>query len=204
MSEEILREKATITIEGVRYTLRRPGIRDCFTLPRILAAVQIHAGHNVEDFYEPVPVVDVEGNPVLDKKGEPTIDHRINAVAMLFSLASGIPEAEGPLTEWLASTLIKPDGEALTVEELQDPDTFPLEELPPLIEKLAAMPSFPAFFERSVHASQAIRELWPSKSGKSKGQQDGQTNKSAPSHTQGSKNSQKQRHDEPSGKSAGS
>ncbi len=198
MSEEILRERATIEIEGVRYTLRRPGIRDCFTLPRILAAIQIHAGHNVEDFYEPVPMVDEQGDPVLDKKGEQKTDHHINVVALLFSMASGIPEAEDPLTEWLASVLIKPNGDAITVEELQDSDTFPLEELPPLIEKLAAMPSFPTFFERSVHASKAIRELWPSKSGKSKDQQDGQTNKSAPSHTQGSRKSQRPRHEDPS------
>lgn len=204
MSEEILREKPTITIEGVRYTLRKPGLRDCFTLPRILAAVQIHAGHNVEDFYEPTAVTDAEGNPVLDAKGNPEVEHNINVVAMLFSLASGIPEAEDSVTEWLASMLIKPDGEALSIEEAQDPDVLPLMELPPLIEKLAGIKDFPAFFARSVHAAKAIRDLWPSKSGKSKDRQDGRTNKSSQSHTPGSQKSQPQKRNEHSTQNDGS
>lgn len=199
MSEEILRERPTITIEGVKYTIRKPGLRDCFTVPRILAAIQIHAGHNVEDFYEPVGLVDDAGEPVLDKKGEQKTDHQINVVAMLFSLASGIPEAEDAVTGWIASMLIKPDGKALTVEEAQDPYILPLIDLPLLVEKLAGINDFPVFFKRSVHASKAVVSLWQSNSGKSKDRQGGRTNGSAQSHTRDSKKSQGPRHDEPTG-----
>ena len=197
MSEEILRKAVTITIEGVTYTLRRPGLRDCFALPRILAAIQIHAGHNVEDFYEAVQETDAQGEVVLDAKGNPQLDHQINVVAMLFSMASGIPEAEDAVTEWLASILIKPDGTALTVEEAQDPDVLPLMELPLLVEKLAEIPDFPSFFRRSAHASKVVRDLWQNSSGKSKDQQGGKTSKSSGSHTQGSERSQRPKQSEP-------
>jgi len=201
MSEEILRERPTITIEGVRYTIRKPGLRDCFTVPRILAAIQIHAGHNVEDFYSPVPMVDEGGEPVLDKKGAQETDHQINVVAMLFSMASGIPEAEDDVTEWLASMLIKPDGQELTIEEVQDPDVLPLMDLPLVVEKLAGIKDFPVFFKRSVHASKAVKDLWQSNSGKSKDQPDGRTNSSSQSHTPDSKKPPKQRQQEPTDKS---
>ena len=201
MSEEILRERPTITIEGTRYTIRKPGLRDCFTVPRILAAVQIHAGHNVEDFYEPVAVLGEDGQPVLDGKGEPEIDHKINVVAMLFSLASGIPEAEESVTGWLASMLIKPDGQALTVEEAQDPDVLPLMDLPLVVEKIAGINDFPVLFKRSVHASKAVVSLWQSNSGKSKDKPGGRTNSSSQSHTPDSKKPPKQRQQEPTDKS---
>lgn len=203
MTEEILRKRPTITIEDVTYTIRRPGLPDCFALPRILADIQIHAGHNVSDFYQAVPVVDAEGNPVLDKNGNPEVDHQINIVAMVFSLAAGIPEAEDAVTSWIASMLIKPDGEALTIEEAMDPDVLPLMELPLLVEKLAAIPDFASFFARSVHASVVIRDLWPSNSGKSKDKPDGRTKKSAESHTQGSSRSEQQKQNEPTKKGGG-
>ena len=201
MSEEILRERPTITIEETRYTIRKPGLRDCFTVPRILAAIQIHAGHNVEDFYEPVAVLGEDGKAVLDSKGEPEIDHKINVVSMLFSLASGIPEAEDAVTGWLASMLIKPDGQALTVEEAQDPYILPLIDLPLVVEKLAGINDFPVFFKRSVHASKAVVSLWRNNSGKSKDQPGGRTNKPAQSHMPGSGKSQKPNQSEPTDKS---
>ena len=197
MSEEILRERPTITIEGTRYTIRKPGLRDCFTVPRILAAIQIHAGHNVEDFYKPVAVLDEDKKPVLDSKGEPKVDHQINVVAMLFSMASGIPEAEDSLTEWLASMLIKPDGQELTVEEAQDPYVLPLTDLPLVVEKLAGINDFPVFFKRSVHASKAVKDLWQSNSGKSKDKPGGRTNSSSQSHTPGSGKHQRPKQQEP-------
>ena len=197
MSEEILRERPTITIADVRYTIRKPGLRDCFTVPRILAAIQIHAGSNVEDFYDPVPMVNEVGEPVLDKQGNQETDHQINVVAMLFSLASGIPQAEDSVTEWLASMLIKPDGQALTVEEAQDPYVLPLMDLPLVVEKLAGINDFPVFFKRSVHASKTVANLWQSNSGKSKDPQGGRTNSSSGSHTQGSGKSQRTNQQEP-------
>ena len=196
MSEEILRKAITIEIEGVTYTIRRPGLTDCFALARILATVQIHAGHAVDDFYEPVPITDSEGNPILDKNGNPKVDHKINAVALVFSLASGIPEAEDDVIGWVASMLIKPDGEALTIDEARNPDILPLMELPPLIEKLVEVPDIPAFFSRSVQASTVVRGLWESRSGRSKDRQAGRTPKSAGSHTQGSQRSGQQRRSE--------
>ena len=200
MSEEILRKAITIEIEGVTYTIRRPGLPDCFSLARILATVQIHAGHNIEDFYEAVPVVDGEGNPVLDAKGNPVVDHKVNRVALLFSLASGIPECEDDVIGWIASILIKPDGDAMTVDEASDPDVFPLMDLPLFIEKLAEVPDLPAFFRRSVRASVVVRDLWRSNSGKSKDKQAGRTNNSAQSHTQGSSKSSQQKQNGHTGK----
>ena len=192
MSEEILRKAITIEIEGTTYTIRRPGLPDCFALARILATVQIHAGHNIEDFYEAVPTVDGEGNPCLDAKGNPVVEHKINSVALLFSLASGIPECEDDVIGWIASMLLKPDGEALTIEEASDPDILPLMDLPLLIEKLAEVPDLPAFFSRSVQASKVVRSLWRNNSGKSKDKPAGRTNNSAQSRTQGSPKSSQQ------------
>jgi len=200
MSEEILRKAITIEIEGVTYTIRRPGLPDCFSLARILATVQIHAGHNIEDFYEAVPVVDGEGKPVLDPKGNPVVDHEINSVALLFSLASGIPECEDDVIGWIASMLIKPDGDALTVDEASDPDVLPLMDLPLLVEKLAEVPDLPAFFSRSVQASKVVRSLWQNNSGRSKDKQAGRTNKSVQSHTQGSSKSGQQKRSGHTGK----
>ena len=192
MSEEILRKAITIEIEGVTYTIRRPGLPDVFSMGRILATVQIHAGHNVEDFYEPVPILDSEGKPVLDAKGNPEIDHKINVVSLLFSLLSGIPEAEEDMIDWIASMMIKPDGDRLTIEEASDPDILPLMDLPLLIEKLAEVPDLQTFFSRSVRASAVVRDLWRNNSGKSKDKPAGRTNNSAQSRTQGSPKSSQQ------------
>jgi len=195
MSEEILRERPTIEIEGVRYTIRRPGLPDCFKLARILAVVQVHAGQNIEDFYEDVPIMDSQGEPVLDASGEPRTEIKINGVALLFSLAAGIPDTEDDVIEWIGSMLIGPDGKPLTIEQAKDPDTLPLMDMPVLVEKLIELPDIPAFFARTVHASQVARKVFANSSGMSKGRPAGRTASSSKSRTQGSVKSAQRKHD---------
>jgi hypothetical protein len=125
MNEIILKEKPTVTINEVQYTMRRLGIKDVFAFAKILG-----------------PSIHVLASSLASGNATNEETQKQSGANLIATIITLVPDLEQPLTEFVASVI------GVEPSVLDDPEVFPLSSLDELYTALIAHPDLKSFRER--------------------------------------------------------
>lgn len=137
-NDVILSDGVAIRLEGVVYKIRRLGIADCFRLWSILKDVYAKGGTEI----------------ALRMQGVDTGPEGFGTLVML-----GMPYVQDDMLSFFADAL------NVKIEDLNNPDKFPMDSILLLIEALFQHQDVKAFLSRLIKVQEAVEKLVPMPTG---------------------------------------
>lgn len=131
----ILSEGNTFEVEGKQFRLKRLGIKQTLTAINLLKQAAAYGYHDLSFLTNLVETLTAQR-----KEGV------IAAAALLF----GITELQDSLLTWVASVIEDSDGKVLTLEDLCDPDRFPMSSTLDILVAFLSHQDLGSFFSKLI------------------------------------------------------